>query len=52
MYLNKGAEQEYEKRHNELWPELESTFKAYGTSNYSIFSEEETNILFAGYYSN
>jgi L-rhamnose mutarotase len=49
MYLNKGAEQEYEKRHNELWPELESTLKAYGISNYSIFLEEETNILFASY---
>lgn len=49
MYLNKGAEQENEKHHNELWPELESTLKAYGISNYMIFLEEETNILFASY---
>lgn len=49
MYLNKGPEQENEKRHNELWPELESTLKAYGISNYMIFLEEETNIIFASY---
>ena len=37
MYLKAGAENEYKKRHEKLWPELESLLKSYGISNYSIF---------------
>lgn len=47
MYLNSGMEKEYEKRHNNIWPEMKETLKEYGASNYSIFLEEETNQLFA-----
>ena len=47
MYLNEGQKEEYKKRHNELWPELRQLLKSAGVSEYSIFLDEETNILFA-----
>ena len=47
MYLNEGMEEEYKKRHDQLWPEMEKTLKAYGANNYSIFLETKTNQLFA-----
>ena len=47
MYLNEGQKAEYKKRHNEIWPELKQLLKNAGVSEYSIFLDEETNILFA-----
>lgn len=47
MYLNEGQKEEYKKRHNEIWPELKKLLKDAGVSEYSIFLDEETNILFA-----
>ena len=47
MKLLKGFEQEYKKRHDALWPELKSLLKKTGIKDYSIFLDEETNILFA-----
>jgi len=47
MYLNEGQKTEYKKRHNEIWPELKQLLKDAGVSEYSIFLDEETNILFA-----
>lgn len=47
MKLNPGEKDEYKKRHSELWPELELLLKKNGISDYSIFFDEETNILFA-----
>lgn len=47
MYLYEGQASEYEKRHNELWPEMKEILKKYGASNYSIFLNPETNQLFA-----
>ena len=47
MYLNEGQKAEYKKRHNEIWPELKKLLKEAGVSEYSIFLDEETNILFA-----
>jgi L-rhamnose mutarotase len=38
--------QEYEKRHNPIWPELEKVLKDHGVSNYSIFLHHETRQLF------
>ena len=46
MKLFKGYEEEYKKRHDELWPELEALLKETGISDYSIFLDEETNSLF------
>ncbi len=47
MYLNEGQKEEYRKRHNALWPELRQMLKDSGVSEYSIFLDEETSILFA-----
>ncbi len=47
MYLNEGQKEEYQKRHNELWPELKKMLKESGVSDYSIFFDEETSTLFA-----
>jgi len=46
MKLFKGCEEEYKRRHDELWPELETLLKEAGIKDYSIFLDEETNILF------
>lgn len=46
MKLFKGQEAEYEKRHNQLWPEMREMIHEYGGSNYSIFLDDETNMLF------
>ena len=47
MHLNQGQKEEYIKRHNEIWPELQHLLKDSGVSEYSIFLDEETNTLFA-----
>lgn len=46
MQLHKGFENEYKKRHDELWPELKGLLKSSGISDYSIFFDEITNSLF------
>ncbi len=47
MYLNKGAEDEYKKRHDAIWPELVALLKEADIEDYSIFLDEETSTLFA-----
>lgn len=47
MSVNPGQREEYEQRHNPIWPELEQILKDYGVHNYSIFFDGETNQLFA-----
>ncbi len=46
MKLFKGYAAEYKKRHDEIWPELITLLKKNGINDYSIFLDEETNILF------
>ncbi len=46
MKLKPGFRDEYKKRHDELWPELKALLKEQGVSDYSIFFDEETNLLF------
>lgn len=46
MKLYDGLAKEYEKRHNQLWPEMIDAIHARGGKNYSIFLDPETNILF------
>lgn len=46
MKLYEGMQDEYEKRHNELWPEMRDMIHEYGGKNYSIFLDRETNVLF------
>lgn len=47
MKLKPGFKEEYIKRHDEIWPELEAALTEAGIHDYSIFLDEETNILFA-----
>ena len=47
MYLKPGYEAEYEKRHAAIWPELKALLSKNGVSDYSIYWDRETNILFA-----
>ena len=47
MKLKPGFEEEYKRRHDEIWPELSKLIKESGVSDYSIFLDKETNILFA-----
>ena len=47
MKLKPGFAAEYEKRHNEIWPELKKLLYDAGVRDYSIFLDKETNILFA-----
>ena len=47
MKLKAGFEAEYQKRHDEIWPELASELTKAGVSDYSIFLDEETLTLFA-----
>ena len=46
MKIYPGAEDEYKKRHDEIWPELKELLKATGIHDYSIFLDESTNNLF------
>lgn len=41
MYLKAGCADEYEKRHNELWPEMKAMIHEYGGHNYSIFLDDD-----------
>jgi L-rhamnose mutarotase len=46
MKMTPGMKEEYIKRHDEIWPELKQLLKDAGVSDYTIFLDEETNILF------
>ena len=46
MKLFEGQEAEYEKRHNQLWPEMIDMIHEHGGKNYSIALDPETLILF------
>lgn len=47
MKLKAGFEEEYKKRHDEIWPELKQILSEAGVHDYSIFFDEETLTLFA-----
>jgi L-rhamnose mutarotase len=46
MKVTEGCEEEYQKRHNPIWPELEQVLKEHGVHNYSIFLDEQKRYLF------
>lgn len=46
MKLYPGMEAEYEKRHNELWPEMKEAIHRHGGRNYSIYLDRETLTLY------
>ncbi len=47
MRLKPGAVEEYQRRHDELWPELAQVLRDAGVTDYSIFLDETTLTLFA-----
>eukprot|EP01117_Protostelium_nocturnum_P010157 TRINITY_DN3626_c0_g1_i1.p1 TRINITY_DN3626_c0_g1~~TRINITY_DN3626_c0_g1_i1.p1 ORF type:complete len:107 (+),score=29.21 TRINITY_DN3626_c0_g1_i1:101-421(+) len=47
MQLKAGNEEEYKKRHDEIWPELSKLLTEAGIHDYSIFLDKETLSLFA-----
>ena len=46
MKIFDGQAEEYERRHNELWPEMKDMIHEYGGKNHTIFLDKETNVLF------
>lgn len=46
MQIYEGMAEEYERRHNQLWPEMKDMIHEYGGHNYSIFLDKETNVLY------
>ena len=46
MKLYPGMEEEYEKRHNQLWPEMKDMIHEHGGKNYFIFLDRDTLTLF------
>ena len=46
MSVHPGREQEYERRHRPIWPELEKTLLDHGVLTYTIFLDPETHDLF------
>ena len=49
MKLKPGFEDEYQKRHDEIWRELSHVLVDAGVSDYSIFLDPETLTLFASW---
>ena len=47
MSVHPGQQDEYVRRHQPIWPELEDTLRAHGVHSYSIFLDADTNDLFA-----
>ena len=47
MKLKANVIDEYKRRHDEIWPELVALLRKHGISDYSIFLDEQSLILFA-----
>jgi L-rhamnose mutarotase len=47
MQLDRDQAEEYRRRHDAIWPELVATLKQAGISDYSIFLDPESLMLFA-----
>ena len=47
MRLKPNYQEEYQRRHNPIWPELQAVLKQHGVHNYSIFLDAATDKLFA-----
>lgn len=46
MKLIKGNEAEYQKRHDQIWPELVGLLKESGINDYHIYLNRQTGSLF------
>jgi L-rhamnose mutarotase len=47
MSVHPGQHEEYARRHDPIWRELEETLLAHGVRSYSIYLDPETSELFA-----
>jgi len=47
MSVHAGEADEYRRRHNPSWRELQDTLIAHGVRSYSIYFDPQTNDLFA-----
>src|SRR5215470_6752233 len=47
MTLKPGHQEEYQRRHNPIWPELQESLRRHGVCNYSIFLDPRFDLLFA-----
>jgi L-rhamnose mutarotase len=47
MSVHKDRHEDYARRHNPIWPELEDTLRTHGVRSYSIYLDPETSDLFA-----
>jgi L-rhamnose mutarotase len=47
MSVHPGSEEEYARRHQPIWRELEDALLAHGVRSYSIYLDPETKDLFA-----
>ncbi len=47
MKVYPDKQEEYQKRHEELWPEMREMLAEHGAISYSIFLEPTTSTLFA-----
>jgi len=46
MSVNSDKHEEYQRRHDFIWPELQALLKSHGAHHYSIFLEKGTSQLF------
>lgn len=46
MRVYHNCHEEYERRHNLLWPEMKEMIHNYGGRNYTIFIDKDTDTLF------
>lgn len=47
MAVDPAQHQEYARRHQPIWPELEAVLKSHGVRSYSIFLDAPTSQMFA-----
>jgi L-rhamnose mutarotase len=47
MTLLPGQQEEYERRHGSIWPEMQDVLRRHGVHDYSIFLERTSDRLFA-----
>ena len=47
MTLRPGTQDEYERRHDPIWPELQQVLREHAVHNYTIFLDRKADRLFA-----
>lgn len=46
MKVYEGCEEEYERRHRNIWPEMRDMLIEHGCKKFEIFLDQETHMLF------